>query len=127
MAARVVHHSTTVIEGVKSEIVGCQFVARIEPATGTSPATVVKYDFTAARLPNPAPLDAPALRRVCPAEVGGAAARIGSLAIDPVCHIARMKRVHACHRVGIACALTRRLRDVDIRRAGCWRRDEFCR
>jgi hypothetical protein len=52
MAARVVHHSTTVIEGVKSEIVGCQFVARIEPATGTSPATVVKYDFAAASVPN---------------------------------------------------------------------------
>ena len=50
MAARVVHHSETVIDGVRSEIVGCQFVARIEPGTSTSAATVVKYDFAASTL-----------------------------------------------------------------------------
>jgi hypothetical protein len=45
MAARVVHHSATVIDCVRSEIVGCQFVARIEPGNSSSAAMVVKYDF----------------------------------------------------------------------------------
>jgi hypothetical protein len=45
MAARVVHHSATVIDCVRSEIVGCQFIARIEPGTNSSAAHVVKYDF----------------------------------------------------------------------------------
>ncbi len=50
MAARVVHHSPTVIDGVRSEIVGCQFMARIEPGTASSAPTVVKYDFAASSL-----------------------------------------------------------------------------
>jgi len=50
MAARVVHHSATVIECVRSEIVGCQFVARIEPGNASSAAQVVKYDFATSPL-----------------------------------------------------------------------------
>jgi hypothetical protein len=50
MAARVVHHSATVIDCVRSEIVGCQFVARIEPGNASTSPQVVKYDFSSSDL-----------------------------------------------------------------------------
>ncbi len=70
MAARVVHHSPTVIDGVRSEIVGCQFVARIEPGTASSAATVVKYDFATSGLPNRLALVPPWLGGIFHARAG---------------------------------------------------------
>ncbi len=52
VSARVVHHSPTFVEGTKSNIVGCQFVARIE-AGGVGPfATATPLDVSGPAAPN---------------------------------------------------------------------------